>query len=204
MATKTSWHRYGTKLRRRHPMYSEKLRVMCSGTQCIRKPIKVAAPVQWFGLACMRVSSSFVTVCWPVNDQVAVSGSRPADLPICISQGQLRQWRSHTSGVRGVRTPCQEFWVWVEFNAPPDTIQVISEAAPVRKMHSFFGIWFCDVPVTVYHCSFNRSGGVICHDVFWLYGRLGRAAEREWTERNATDWRTPCRKFLATPLSPRY
>ena len=41
---------------------------------------------------------------------------------------------------------------------------------------------------------------MICHDVFWLYGRLGRAAEREWTERNATDWRTRCRKFLATPL----
>ena len=50
---------------------------------------------------------------------------------------------------------------------------------------------------TVYHCSFNRLGG---HDVFWLYGRLGRAAEREWTERNDTDWRKPCRKFLATPL----
>ena len=41
---------------------------------------------------------------------------------------------------------------------------------------------------------------MICGDVFWLYGRLGRAAEQEWTERNATDWRTPCRKFLATPL----
>ena len=44
------------------------------------------------------------------------------------------------------------------------------------------------------------SGSMICRDVFWLYGRLGRAAEREWTERNATDWRTPCRKFLVTPL----
>jgi len=56
-------------------------------------------------------------------------------------------------------------------------------------------------PDTVYHCSFNHSGGMICHDVFWLYGRHGRAAEREWTETNATDWRTPCRKFLATSLS---
>ena len=55
--------------------------------------------------------------------------------------------------------------------------------------------------LTVYHCSFNHSGGMTCHDVFWLYGRLGRAAEREWAERNATDWRTPCRKFLATPLA---
>jgi len=64
-------------------------------------------------------------------------------------------------------------------------------------VHNFFGIWFCDV--TVFYCSFNHSGG-ICHDVFWLYGRLGRAAEREWTERNATGWRAPCRKFLATPL----
>ena len=45
--------------------------------------------------------------------------------------------------------------------------------------------------LTVCHCSFYHSGGVICHDVFWLYGRLGGAAEREWTERNATDWRTP-------------
>ena len=35
--------------------------------------------------------------------------------------------------------------------------------------------------------------------VFWLRGRLGRAAEREWTERNVTDWRTPW-KFPATPL----
>jgi len=25
MAAKTSWHRYGTKLRHRHPMYSAKL-----------------------------------------------------------------------------------------------------------------------------------------------------------------------------------
>ena len=41
---------------------------------------------------------------------------------------------------------------------------------------------------------------MICHDVFWSYGRLGRAAERERTESNATDWRTACRKFLATPL----
>jgi len=32
-----------------------------------------------------------------------------------------------------------------------------------------------------------------------LYGRLGRAAERERAERNATDRRSPCRKFLATP-----
>ena len=46
----------------------------------------------------------------------------------------------------------------------------------------------------------NFFQAVWCHDVFRLYGRLGRAAEREWTERNATDWRTPCRKFLATPL----
>jgi len=38
---------------------------------------------------------------------------------------------------------------------------------------------------------------------FWLYGRLGRAAERECTERNATDRRTPCRNFLATPLRSR-
>jgi len=38
---------------------------------------------------------------------------------------------------------------------------------------------------------------------FWLYGRLGRAAEREWAERNATDRRTPCRNFLATPLRSR-
>ena len=47
---------------------------------------------------------------------------------------------------------------------------------------------------------------MICHDVFWLYGRLGRAAEREWTETNArpTDWRTPCRKCLATPLGRRH
>jgi len=36
---------------------------------------------------------------------------------------------------------------------------------------------------------------MICHDVFWSYGRLGRAAEREWTERNATDWRTPVENF---------
>jgi len=36
--------------------------------------------------------------------------------------------------------------------------------------------------------------------LLWLYGRLGRAAEQEWTERNATDWHTPCRKFLAMPL----
>ena len=38
---------------------------------------------------------------------------------------------------------------------------------------------------------------------FWLYGQLGMAAEREWTERNATDRRTPCRNFLATPLRSR-
>ena len=44
------------------------------------------------------------------------------------------------------------------------------------------------------------SAGMLCHGVFWLYGGLGRAAERKSTERNATDWRTPCRKFLATPL----
>jgi len=50
------------------------------------------------------------------------------------------------------------------------------------------------------HCSFNHSGGMICHDVFWPYSRLGRAAEREWTERNATDWRNRCRKFLTMPL----
>ena len=30
---------------------------------------------------------------------------------------------------------------------------------------------------------------------------MHRAAEREWTERNATDCRTPCRKYLATPLA---
>jgi len=30
--------------------------------------------------------------------------------------------------------------------------------------------------------------------------RLGTAAEQGWIERNATHWRTPSRKFLATPL----
>jgi len=39
----------------------------------------------------------------------------------------------------------------------------------------------------ILHTMFNHSGGMICHDVFRLYGRLGRAAEREWTEMNATD-----------------
>jgi len=49
--------------------------------------------------------------------------------------------------------------------------------------------------LTVYHCCFNHSGGMICHDVFWPYGRLGRAAEREWTKRNVTDWRPPVENF---------
>jgi len=35
---------------------------------------------------------------------------------------------------------------------------------------------------------------------FLIVRPTGRAAEREWTERIAADWRTPCRKFLATPL----
>ena len=33
-----------------------------------------------------------------------------------------------------------------------------------------------------------------------VYGRLGRAAEREWTERNAAE---NVEKFLATPLTRR-
>ena len=69
-----------------------------------------------------------------------------------VLRKQENQWHSHTSGVRGIRTPCQE-----------------------------------------------NTFELICHDVFRLYGRHGRAAEREWTERNATDWLTR-RKFLATPL----
>ena len=80
-------------------------------------------------------------------------------------------------------------------------------APPVRKIHNFFGMWFLSViGLRVYNLAdvpifFNHSGGMICHDFFWLYGQsLGRAAKREWTERNATDLRTPCRKFLATPL----
>ena len=51
--------------------------------------------------------------------------------------------------------------------------------AYVRKIHNF---WY-----VISHC----------------YRPTHRAAEREWTERNATDWRTPCRKFLATSLSER-
>jgi len=51
--------------------------------------------------------------------------------------------------------------------------------------------------LTVYHCSFNHSGGIriICHDVFSLYGRLGGAAEREWTERNARRLTHPLSKI---------
>jgi len=33
-----------------------------------------------------------------------------------------------------------------------------------------------------------------------VHGRLGIAAAQGWIGRNATDWRTPCRKCLATPL----
>jgi len=54
------------------------------------------------------------------------SDSQAADLPAYV----CHQWRSHTSGVRGVRTHCQE--------------------------NTYF--WYV---LTVYHCSFNHSGGMM-------------------------------------------
>jgi len=36
---------------------------------------------------------------------------------------------------------------------------------------------------------------MICRDFFRLYGRLGRAAKREWTERHSTDYAPPVEKF---------
>ena len=70
----------------------------------------------------------------------------------------------------------------------------------VREIHNFLGylILWCDCLSFIVRSIIQAVWYAMTF--FWLYGWLGRAAEREWTERNATDWRTPCRKFLATPL----
>jgi len=60
--------------------------------------------------------------------------------------------RSYTSGVRGVRTPCQEN-------------TYIASTLFTRVRWGLLNMIAITV-LTVYHCSFSRSGGMICHDVF--------------------------------------
>jgi len=122
----------------------------------------------------------------------------------------LSQWRSHTSGVKGVPPHLRKihifFGMWlfsviglrVKHRGCANILGIGLSRASIdskRILHTMCAsplLYFLLTCLLTYHCSFNHSGRMICHDVFWLYGRLGRAAEREWTERNATDWRTPC------------
>jgi len=78
--------------------------------------------------------------------------------------------------------------LWSRFLAHPCGV-AIQVRTPCKENTYFFGMWF----LSVKRVRVKSSG---CANIFV------RAAEREWTERNATDWRTPCRKFLATPLGP--